>query len=474
MEFKTFIKEKYKILIFITLIAIALSAIFLKDLGLKDAAVFFIGTVMLFLEIYLIFLDKKKSLLLFIISFPIIVTARKVCNFDFLFLRITYETIYITFFFLINYKNVSSKIKELLKNGKSKEFKFIMQIFIFSIFAVVSCIFSVITLHSMSEVFISVFVPFFFMICILITFTKEDLSNIIFSLVISIDLSCIYGFSQMFSNHIPLRAIGANTDLLTFGYHNVNIFASILIIISPFMLQQILYRKNSNKAKVFLFISLGINLLALFLTHTRGAWLTFVAVAFLILISKKYRKIMYIFIAGGVLVAKPVLTYILSRGTTTSIFVDESAIARVQSIFTCVKMMILYPFGVGPGNFAAMYKRYAEAGYLLMPQSMRIKINMPNYVLENAHNLWLQIGVEYGLVCLIVFMIIIINRLIVAFSNYKENRATIIAIVSYFIMSVTSGVEFNHKGVITGNLILWLVFAMIELNKSKTTLPDRE
>lgn len=467
MNLKNLNKKQYTLFTLLGVISIGISILFLKKLGVKDAAMFFLATWLLIMEVYLIKRDIKTSILLFIISFPIMATARKVCNFDFLIFRVTYETIYITVLFLSNIKNIISLLKLYLKNKKSLEFKFIMGILIYIIFGYNSSVFSQNTYNSISEIFISILIPIMFMLSVISNFKSENVKKIVYALIISITLSSLYGFLQIFLYHIPIKAISSNREYLTFGYHNINIFACILMMIIPFLLQAILYEKNSKKESIFLILSLIISLMALFLTYTRGAWLAFLFAVFLILLSKKYRKYIYVLGIIFIAIAKPLISFILSRGTSTSIFTDESAIARIQSIFTSIRIITVYPFGTGAGTYAVMYKRYLEAGYMLIPVELRNNIQVANYALETAHNLWLQIGVELGLMCLIVFLLIFINRVRATFKNYHINRASFISLVMFLIFSVLTGFEFNHKGVITNNLILWLVFAMIQLNNSE-------
>lgn len=469
MNFRNFNKKQYLVLISIAFLSLIFSSIFLNQLGIKDTVTFFIGTFLLITEIYLIRIDKKLSVLLFIISFPIIVTARKVCDFNFLIFKVTYETIYITLIFIYSLSNVKKVLKEYLKEKNSAEFKFTMLIILFIIFAYNSSIFSVNFYDSITETYISVLIPIMFMFVVISSFRFNEMKKIFYALIISIDLSCIYGFLQIFLYRIPIKAIKSNREFLTFGYHNVNIFASILMMIMPFLLQIIFYEKKTIKEKIILAFSLVINIAALLLTFTRGAWLSFIILMLLILLSKKYRKIIYIFIIPFIAIAKPLISFILKRGTNTSILNNESAIARVQSIFTSVRIMFEYPFGTGPKTFAEVYKNYLDAGYMIMPQQLRWNINVANYALENAHNLWLQIGVELGLVCLLIFLLLVINRFKVAFNNHKYNRGTLISLVMFLIFTVLTGFEFNHKGVITNNLILWLVFAMIQVNSGYDT-----
>ncbi len=337
------------------------------------------------------------------------------------------------------------------------------------IFAINSISFSQNIVMSLSETYMGLIAPIMFMLCVVSIFTKEDRFKIYYMLIGGLNLSCFYGFFQIFANRIPLNEISRNRALITFGYHNINIFAGILTITLPFIMDMILYKDNTKKEKRFLYISMIICLTALVLTFTRGAWMSFAISIFIILISKKYKKILYFLLAISLFLAKPLLSLMITRGgTTVSFFQNESVIARLQSIFTSIRMMVHYPFGIGAGNFESMYKNFAMEGYFAMPQSFRTQITTANYTLENAHNLWLQIGVEFGVVCSIIFFIIVLNRIALLFKNYSENRANFTSIVIFLIYTVLTGMEFNHKGVITETLIVWIIFAIISLNSSES------
>jgi O-antigen ligase len=192
--------------------------------------------------------------------------------------------------------------------------------------------------------------------------------------------------------------------------------------------------------------------------------LAFIVSVPVIFISRRYK---YLLIGGGLLgigAANPVISYIVRRGTSTSLYSNESTIARLQSIFTSTEIFKSLPFGVGAGNFAEFYKLFSIKGYLAMPEEFRTKILVASYNLEAAHNLWLQIAVELGIICAVVFMAIVINRLLAAIKSFRYNRPAVGAILAYLVFSVLTGVEFEHKGVITITLVIWLIFGIIEIN----------
>lgn len=457
-------KIRLRVYIISLIITSVISLTLLGGYEKKDIIIIFAATYFLIIEIYLIFKNKNSSILLFIISIPILVTARKLCYFNFYIVRVTYETIYITILFI----NSFNKVKEMIKNYKLKDKNFnnlILLLFIMIIFAYNSCSFSSDVFYSLGEVYIGLITPIMFMLTIIATLKKQDIKSILYSLFIAMDLSCLYGFMQILALRIPANEIILNRMSITFGFHNINIFAAIIINVIPVVLYSIVYKKNSKKEKIFLIGSFILNNVSLLITYSRGAWICVIVSIIIVIFNKKYKKTIILFGALMLLVLKPALTFILSRGNHVTIWENTSIIARVQGTFTDLVTIINLPFGGGPGTYPYLYKKYAVLGYKLIPDTIRYKITTAPYALENAHNLFFQIGVEFGLVCLLVFLLIIINRLAAIFKKYKENKGIFSAIISYSMISMLTGSELNHKGVITGTLILFLYFGIIELNK---------
>lgn len=455
-----FTKDHIRNLILLIAFSSVISLLSFKRLGIKDSAMLFIATASITTSIYMAFKDRRKSLLLFIVSLPILVTARKAFYFDFLIFKITYETIYITLIFIVSFKDIVEWCKSLyLKNNKNS-FNFFIYICIFLLFALNSSMYSLDITRSIGYTFISVLVPIMFMLCIVTSFRKEDLNSIFYALFIQISFSSLYGFFQVFTNGKSF----SDRSVLSFGYHNVNIYAGLVILIIPFMMDMFFYGKRRIWERIFIGLAMVINIAALYITFTRGALLAFLVSVPVIFFSRRYK---YVLFGGGVLgifAAKPAFSYIVHRGTSTSIFSNESTIARLQSIFTSAKIFENLPFGVGAGNFAEFYKAFSIRGYLAMPEEFRTNILVASYNLEAAHNLWLQIAVELGIICAVVFLAIIINRLIAGIKNFKDNRPAVGAILAYLVFSVLTGVEFEHKGVITITLVIWLIFGIIQIN----------
>ena len=473
MNIKEVLKKNRLLLVFLVLISIVVFLLLFKRIGIKDSAMVSLATAMLIFDIYYASIDMKKSILLFILFFPIFVTARKVVYFDILFIKVSCESIYITIMFFINIKSIAKIIKVKLYKKNSLSSKFLLLVLVFVVLAINSNIFSEHIMSSLSSTFISIIIPVMFMLTTLVVFEVSDIKNIYYALILSLDFSCIYGFVQVLKNHMTLGDIQRNRSLLTFGYHNVNIFAGILLLVVPLVLELILYARLNKKEKIFLYTSLIINMVALAITFTRGAWICFLIATFIILISKKYRKIVYVLGIAFLVSSKWIIAFILHRGLNVQVFNNESMIARLQAIVASIKIMIQYPFGTGGATFGEMYKKFAMDAYLTFPTPFRLKAPVANYTMEMAHNLWLQIAVEFGVVCSILFFLIILNRLKVIFQEYNENRGIFTSVIIYLIFSVLTGVEFDHKGVITGTLIIWLIFTIIELRNKEGYLNEK-
>ena len=431
----------------------------------KDLLMLFLAMFLLLNDIYLIFVSKKKSILLFIISLPFLVTARKFVQMDFFIFKISFETIYVTILFMLNIKEIFNTVKLQFLKGNKKIYMFYILLFIFIILVYNSNMYSVYFWKSMSDTYLGVVTPIMFMLAVIAIIGKEDVDKILYASILSINLSCLYGFLQIFKDGISLTSINKNRGLLTFGYHNVNIFAGILVTIIPILLNYILYNKNTKREKIFLYLSFIIQFISLAITFTRGAWLSAALAIFLIFISKKYKKIVIVMIILGIVLMKPALSFVITRGNTTGTFLNnESAVARLQSIYTDAAIIKDYPLGVGMSAFPEYYKEFATRGYLMMPDNLRWSIKAAHYMLEHAHNLLLQIGVEFGIISLITYLLIIVNRIKVAFNDYAKNRGLFVSLITYIFFSTITGNEFNHKGVITGTLIIFLILGLLQIN----------
>lgn len=437
-----------------------------KSLGMKDGATFTLSVVLTIIIISLSIKDIKKAIYLFIIAMPILVTARKGLYLDFFIMKLNFESIIIVFLVAANIKRIGLKFNERLQDKRSKLYMYSLILFVLGSY--ISCFFSKNYLDSIKLTTTSVLIPILLGILVTSIFNKKDIKNIVYSLILSVNLSCLYGGIQILGIGLSLSAIKGARGELTFGYHNVNIFVNIALMVFPLLLNELLYKKNDTKTKIFLILSLLLQGAAIFLTFSRGAWLALGIAGILVLFSRKYK---YVFIGITILalVAMPyALPKVLGRGDSSAHFLtNTSNTARMLSIVTSKEIMKDNIFGVGFGNFNSYYSENSADAYLTINYELRKYMVAPLYTMEHAHNFFLNIGVELGIVSLISIIVIFINKIKKSIKNYSTNRGIFVALMLFIFIGLTTGIELNHKGVITNTYILWILFSMISINNEK-------
>lgn len=466
-------KNLFKIVTF-TLLVVVCGVLSMNKVGIKDGATFTLSVVLTIIIMILAKKDIKKATYLFIMSMPILVTARKLLYADFLILKLNFESILVIYIFIAKYKEILSKIKRLLKeNNISKKLFYFITFFVVT--SLVSSIFSHNFVDSLQLTTTSILIPPLILIIIIGIFEKDDIKNIIYSLIMSINLSCLYGMVQVLGIGLSLNAIKTSREYLTFGYHNVNIFVNIALLVYPLLLSELLYKKNSRNEKIFLIGSLLLQTGSIFITFSRGAWLALAIVAVAIFFSKKYRVIFAIMMIMGVILGNLLLPSILSRGSGNQSFLaNTSNTARILSIYTSKEIIENNIYGVGFGNFNKNYRDYVISGYWSINEEERKVMSTPLYTLEHAHNFFLSIAVELGIFSLIAVILIFSERVIKGIRNFNINRAILISIGMFIFIGLTTGIELNHKGVLTNTYILWIIFSLITLQGDEKVANSKE
>lgn len=459
------IKQNLIKLILSTFLAVICGVLAINKVGIKDGATFTLSVILTICIMILVRKDVKKATYLFIISMPILVTARKLLYADFFILKLNFESIIIVYIFAIKYKEILEKFKKLFKeNYISKKLFYFSGFFIVASY--VSSVFSHNFINSLQLTTTSVLIPALLIIIIVGIFDKGDIKNITYSLIISINLSCLYGIVQVLGIGLNLNVIKTSREYLTFGYHNVNIFVNIALLVYPLLLSELLYKNTSKKEKIFLMGSLLLQTGSIFITFSRGAWLALAIVVVAIFFSKKYKIIFVAMMVMGLLLSNLLLPSILSRGSGNQSFLaNTSNTARILSIYTSKEIIENNIYGVGFGNFNEKYRDYVISGYLSINEEDRKQMSTPLYSLEHAHNFFLSIGVELGIFTLVAVILIFAERIIKCIKKFNINRAILISIGMFIFIGLTTGIELNHKGVVTNMYILWIIFSLITLQE---------
>lgn len=197
-----------------------------------------------------------------------------------------------------------------------------------------------------------------------------------------------------------------------FGGHPLHL-ATILCFLTPVLAVAALDDRVKGTAKKIALVSLVCCLLGALIGNSRGAWLTLAIV--LPFISWPYIKSnkKYMCVAGiiccllaGMFAMNPTYQHRLQSITNTT--TNRSNADRILMWKSARDMMIDQPIiGVGPDKFKEAYER--EYKYPEITQN-----------LNHAHNNYLQIGAEYGLIGLGGFLYCLFYMLR---RNYHEARA---------------------------------------------------
>lgn len=224
--------------------------------------------------------------------------------------------------------------------------------------------------------------------------TKEDFNRLLTIMVFSAALVSLYGLYQYVVGVEIDRAwldVENNPDIKARVYSvflNPNILAEYLIMLTPISVALFWNTKKMSKKLVFLGTT-GLMMLAMLLTFSRGGWLglAFAALVFVILVEKKLLlSIIPISIGAVYLLPDTILNRITSIGNLT----DSSNSYRLQ-LWNITGKVIKDHWKVGVGFGHLPFKQTFETYTRTMPTF-------------HAHNTFLQVLAETGLVGFLVFL----------------------------------------------------------------------
>jgi len=175
-------------------------------------------------------------------------------------------------------------------------------------------------------------------------------------------------------------------EAITSCFHHPNALAAYLII--PFMICVVFLTSSMlvQKKKYYAFCAILTCMLAycLFYTYSRGAWLSIVAALLMVALVLRKRMIIY----GMVLFVGSIILLPSLRNIVLSIFLPQGDSARFEYWQAAFSMIKEHPFlGQGVGTFMANFKEYE-----------------PTVNISYAHNCYLQMWAESGLLTLGVFL----------------------------------------------------------------------
>jgi len=180
-------------------------------------------------------------------------------------------------------------------------------------------------------------------------------------------------------------------------FDNPNVLAEFLILTMPLSVAYALNAKNTKTSFrcIFAFV---LQLACLVFTWSRGAWLAII-LSVLVLATVRSKRVLGI-ISGSALICLPIVPFVsqtaVFRRLVSAFNLADTSIAYRLNIWKgSLEMFEEYFFtgvGVGIPAFASVFPQYAPSG----AESAL-----------HSHNLYLQIGLECGVIALIVFLMIV-------------------------------------------------------------------
>ncbi len=297
--------------------------------------------------------------------------------------------------------------------------------------------------------------------------TKKDFKWIFRSVIISLFVLSIMGLYFYIANFeiIIMGLMEEKVARTTSLMNDPNHYALALITMLPFPIYYFANTK-SKLLKVVLIIGTLLVLFSIFVTFSRGALVSLFIMILYMLYRERRIKHVFLILTGILLVILVFLWFFpiffehfVQRVELLSNGIDYSVSQRFLVLKGGINMFLNHPFfGVGAGNFIVY-----SPGYIFLTK--------PKY----AHNNYLEIGAEMGIVGISLFILIIV----MTFINLRKSQILFFIGRRHDFYRMSKAVELGFVGLLIGSLFLsrpndpyfWSVIAFsIILNKLSTNL----
>lgn len=231
-------------------------------------------------------------------------------------------------------------------------------------------------------------------------------------------------YSQLFFNfeflrHRNMIQHSNNIFALSGPFKHNNALAGYLICALIIILYWVFLGRNRLvRITAIVFFLLGISLLPL--TYSRGAYISFIVGIILLLLLLRKRLILCAVLIFSIILG---LKFVFLKSL---LFKDAG---RFESWSISLRMIKEHPLlGNGIGTFMALFKSYSPSG------------NM-----QYAHNCFLQLWAEAGLIALVIFILFILKTLKKGFLSYKTTKNYIFLILACAIITYLSHSFFDNN-----------------------------
>lgn len=288
--------------------------------------------------------------------------------------------------------------------------------------------------------------------------TREDCRHAFNVLTVSGVITAFYGVIQYFIGGATLDWVDTEMFAYIEGratsfFDNPNVLGAYLILIFPLILVSLLYSEGF-KRKFLSVVAVAVAVICLVWTWSRGAWLGVLVGTVIFFIIYSHKTLQVLFACGlslplvGILLPHSVVDRFLSIGNMS----DSSTYYRVftwRGASNMIGRVWASGVGVGPAAFQQVFPLFAHAGVEASP---------------HAHNLWLQVTSEVGVVGLAVLMIVFVLFAQICLGSINKfsprERMTVSAgmcgIISALVMGLADNIWYNYRVF----FVFWCVMAL--------------
>lgn len=257
----------------------------------------------------------------------------------------------------------------------------------------------------------------------------------------------LFGVAEL--RWVDARRFGDIGGRVTSLFSNPNILAVYLLLYFPFSLWATFSMQNRGRLRVFYAITTIFSAVCILLTWSRGAWLGLALeiLLFLLFHSQKSRHLLRF--TPLLLLFVPLLPNNFRARLFSIGDLGESSIRyRLQTWVGAWRMLVSHPVGIGVGERAwrVIYPHFAVSG---------------TKTVMHAHNVFLQVATELGIVGLTVFLLLL--GVVLRRGMQGRNTVTLLAMAGVLTMGL-----FDHLWYYPGLLVpFWSMLAFCAPREQK-------
>jgi O-antigen ligase len=276
---------------------------------------------------------------------------------------------------------------------------------------------------------------------------SKDLARLIKTIILSAIIPSIVAVYQYFTETgltVPLEGV-YNRVFGTFAHPNLLAFYLLLVLSLCFV---IFLTSDKKKISIILYSSLAILFLAtLVFTYTRSAWIGLLILVILLGITR-YRKfllISLIVLTIGYFSISQISTRLQSftnKDPGTSI---QWRIQLYKDSYSYLKQRPAFGYGIGTSNEIILKNRGAEAGS------------------SDAHNDFLRIALDAGLIGLLAFLFLIFSLLTKLFKLYRQQNKPRLKTLTFVVFIIAGGFYAISAGdnILANTALQWAFWSLL-------------